>query len=901
MSERRQVQDTAGKRTMPNSTPLTRREFDRLPEHIGPLAVIQRKFAVSQISRLSSDDVLILQRTLGNRAVRRLFLSRIDPRSPSLPVQARLTIGPADDPYEREADHIAAQVVSLINAPKQTASDLGDRPQHLQRLEDDEDLKRTPLDKSIHQPGPPQRGGELERKPLMRFAATELDGMEVNPNVESSIQAARGSGRPLTENLRASMENAFGADFSRVRAHTGAEADELNRSIQARAFTTGQDIFFREGEYNPASKEGQFLIAHELSHVMQQNQVAKKNGANVINQFAVRRPPTHLQRLITIGGKEEDKVPDNILRLIRLWEERGIYAKGTANILQGLAEESVNKSPAYKSWLDAADEVDDMIVRLSGGNLLVSPGASRTGAHSTMSTSHTTSSPQAQVPMDISSETGAHSTMSTSHTTSSQQARVPMDISPETGAHSTMSTSHTTSSQQAQDTMDISSESGPVSSPNLGTAKAIHSLEFGSVLQQDEKALASVKLVMSNLGPEAKAFFQFVEKDPLTSIEFETGKVQKASGETFLYAHIGDWVNLEDPTVPVFINWHKLKPNTRLKVMMVLGPGPHLQVCLRAVHELTVHGVFYRKFIEFIRSTTNRFSEVALYFFRQTYERGELNAYSQHFMHGQSPEREVSGLRQRGAPTYLNPASGIQAYNETILNLVGALWTSNPKLAKQVQTEAQNEVVRHGSQFGTEKATGKTSHQKQDAEFFKKVSPRKGSFSELFTLLVRRKLGGANAGPDLLLDSLTAGWVNVLLAYFDYKASINEAFPIERSLVENLPAPGDGSAILTWSQEPLAETQLEAIAEYLVYGWQFDNTTLSDQSNFVINLLLDVSSDEWAVVNKYITFRILYYVATGKNGNAEHWQLTLKVIPWRIKALNKLRRIKALNKLRGST
>jgi len=67
------------------------------------------------------------------------------------------------------------------------------------------------------------------------------------------------------------MERSFGADFSGVRIHVDSESDTLNRSLHARAFTTGHDLFFRRGEYNPDSRGGQDLIAHELTHVIQQN------------------------------------------------------------------------------------------------------------------------------------------------------------------------------------------------------------------------------------------------------------------------------------------------------------------------------------------------------------------------------------------------------------------------------------------------------------------------------------------------------------------------------------------------------------------------------------------------------------------------------------------------------
>ena len=67
------------------------------------------------------------------------------------------------------------------------------------------------------------------------------------------------------------MVSAMGADFSGVKVHTDAKSDKLNKSIQAKAFTTGRDVFFRQGEYNPGSQGGQELIAHELTHVVQQS------------------------------------------------------------------------------------------------------------------------------------------------------------------------------------------------------------------------------------------------------------------------------------------------------------------------------------------------------------------------------------------------------------------------------------------------------------------------------------------------------------------------------------------------------------------------------------------------------------------------------------------------------
>ena len=89
--------------------------------------------------------------------------------------------------------------------------------------------------------------------------------------MESAIQRNRSGGQALGDGVRSSMEQAFGADFGGVKVHTDTESDSLNQSLQARAFTTGQDIFFRQGEYQPESSQGTELLAHELTHVVQQN------------------------------------------------------------------------------------------------------------------------------------------------------------------------------------------------------------------------------------------------------------------------------------------------------------------------------------------------------------------------------------------------------------------------------------------------------------------------------------------------------------------------------------------------------------------------------------------------------------------------------------------------------
>ncbi|WP_373527545.1 DUF4157 domain-containing protein [Nostoc sp.] len=166
----------------------------------------------------------------------------------SLRLQTRLTVNQPGDIYEQEADRVAGQVMQRMSQP-------GNR-QSIQReaLPESEELQMKSLANSIT-PVVQRQGG----------------GVAATSNLETSIQQARGTGQPLADDIRQPMEQSFGTDFSGVKIHTDNRSDQLNQSVQARAFTTGQDIFFRQGEYAPESHGGKELLAHELTHVVQQN------------------------------------------------------------------------------------------------------------------------------------------------------------------------------------------------------------------------------------------------------------------------------------------------------------------------------------------------------------------------------------------------------------------------------------------------------------------------------------------------------------------------------------------------------------------------------------------------------------------------------------------------------
>jgi hypothetical protein len=133
-----------------------------------------------------------------------------------------------------------------------------------------------------------QYGNQYVQRVLSLFRSPADAGPEAQ--IEAGIQRARGGGHSLDTGVRRQMESAFGADFSAVKVHRDSAANSLSSSVGARAFTTGSDIFFSEGAYNPGTSGGRELLAHELTHVVQQN------GRGVQAKLEVSQPGDESER-----------------------------------------------------------------------------------------------------------------------------------------------------------------------------------------------------------------------------------------------------------------------------------------------------------------------------------------------------------------------------------------------------------------------------------------------------------------------------------------------------------------------------------------------------------------------------------------------------------------------------
>jgi Domain of unknown function (DUF4157) len=126
---------------------------------------------------------------------------------------------------------------------------------------------------------------KVQRKPLLSFIQRkEATGTrEVSSNVNDQLQSSKGNGNSLEPGVKNFMENRFGTGFNEVKVHTNREAIQMNRDLNGKAFTVGNDIYFNEGQYNPNSGEGKKLLAHELTHTIQQGsnvsgRLIQKNG-----------------------------------------------------------------------------------------------------------------------------------------------------------------------------------------------------------------------------------------------------------------------------------------------------------------------------------------------------------------------------------------------------------------------------------------------------------------------------------------------------------------------------------------------------------------------------------------------------------------------------------------------
>lgn len=238
---------------------------------------------------------------------------------PPFAVQAKLQVGQPNDAYEQEADATADTVMRM---PEQN---------FVQR-------KCAECEKEQ----------KLHRKPAAQANASS--GTQVSSDTANAITASKGKGSTMDKATQSFMSNRFGADFSRIKIHTDGEAVQLNRQLQAKAFTVGSDIYFNEGQYNPGSASGKHLLAHELTHTLQQGGT---NASGLVQRAPTPAPVTMPTTTTTATPTEAD--------IRQLVNDAIQFLTGSADFYRLAVVDSARLERTLSGWITMATTYPDLI------------------------------------------------------------------------------------------------------------------------------------------------------------------------------------------------------------------------------------------------------------------------------------------------------------------------------------------------------------------------------------------------------------------------------------------------------------------------------------------------------------------------------------------------------------
>ncbi|GAA3630088.1 eCIS core domain-containing protein [Flavivirga jejuensis] len=235
-------------------------------------------------------------------------------------VQKKLAVGQPGDAFEVEADKMADTVVS------------GTESGAVQKKETEDEIQQKPLAESISSvqkkdmPAEEETVQKMEEEEAVQKKSTNVNTYATN-GTETTLKQQKGMGNKMDTHTQNEMERGFGADFNKVNIHSDSTAEKLSSQLGAQAFTHGNDIYFNKGKYNPNSTEGKHLLAHELTHTIQQNGSKEQ----------VNRAPEEANTSQTCEGKED------ISDLFKM------LAKDANTIIDGAEDLSTDEKKAKKS------------------------------------------------------------------------------------------------------------------------------------------------------------------------------------------------------------------------------------------------------------------------------------------------------------------------------------------------------------------------------------------------------------------------------------------------------------------------------------------------------------------------------------------------------------------------
>ncbi|PTX62126.1 uncharacterized protein DUF4157 [Kordia periserrulae] len=217
------------------------------------------------------------------------FIPKKNAKSISAPtfIQPKLKVGQPNDSYEKEADTIATKVVTMSKPPE--------------NLESTANTIST-----IHNTKPQRKILADSITPIIQKSSNTSENNSPSGSISQKLNSKNGKGDHMDATTKNYMESRFSASFQNVRIHKDHDAVQMSQSLGARAFTNGNNIYFNKGQYAPNSQSGKHLLAHELTHTIQQK------GANSIQRTIIQKQDAEsdeLQRLREILGYFD--IPEN--------------------------------------------------------------------------------------------------------------------------------------------------------------------------------------------------------------------------------------------------------------------------------------------------------------------------------------------------------------------------------------------------------------------------------------------------------------------------------------------------------------------------------------------------------------------------------------------------------------
>ena len=339
-------------------------------------------------------------------------------------IQKKLKTGTAGDQFEVEADRVADKVVNnnssgggLLQSRDEVqqkpisetissvqAKDIKDEEsvqkksdkeedKKLQKKSDKEEDKKVQKKSDKEEDKKVQKKGDKkeEEKPIQAKCAEcekedkvqkkdkkeeekKVQKKEQNPEaevqdneLEGKLDNSKGGGNGLDKKTKREMESGFGTDFSNVKIHTDTNAVQMSQELGAQAFTNGNDLYFNKGKYSPDSKEGKHLLAHELTHTVQQTGGKQKSGTIQKSSITNKEPlPEDLRT-------EKPKLKDNITlektndnQTIVSTGQKGPYVK---ELQKGLLEAG-QSLPKYGADGDFGSETRNAVIGFQSQNSL---------------------------------------------------------------------------------------------------------------------------------------------------------------------------------------------------------------------------------------------------------------------------------------------------------------------------------------------------------------------------------------------------------------------------------------------------------------------------------------------------------------------------------------------------